>query len=377
MKSYKNSIYLLFIPLLVFFITACSDDKEGQNFRIVKTTIDGNPEGLIGEIELSSADFEYKSNGDWCEIVKDGNILKLAADANYDFHNRTIEVIITSGNTEYRVPVTQTGILFEFLGDKIIQYNFSLAGGERTTELLTNINYEVVIAEEDKSWISVENLENNTHRILVKEATDRRESKVVFKYLEKTIEIKINQFDYLGYQEILGPAKMTYTNSAGERVETDIEIVEREVNKTFTLKGTFESKIPREIPLEFVDDENHRGEIRFIPAIIDPNFEDPEVNTKIKSLTCLIYANQVAGAIHGKAYGGISKTDKYFYPSTYTPVGNGNLFTFKHSSEGFPDKSIWKRDTQGIILRGTNKEGESMGYGDPYDTILHIEIFKE
>lgn len=149
------------------------------------------------------------------------------------------------------------------------------------------------------------------------------------------------------------------------------------MNKTFTLKGTFESKIPREIPLEFVDDENHRGEIRFIPAIIDPNFEDPDVNTKIKSLTCLIYANQVAGAIHGKAYGGISKTDKYFYPSTYTPVGNGNLFTFKHSSEGFPDKSIWKRDTQGIILRGTNKEGESMGYGDPYDTILHIEIFKE
>lgn len=382
MKTYKYAIYLLFIPLLLFFLSACEDENEASNFKIVKTTIDGDPAKLEGQIEVSTTDFEFTVSGDWCNVTKEENLLKLEAGANYDFHNRTVEIIITSGGTQYRVPVTQTGILFEFAGDKVIQYNFGLKGGDRTTQLLTNIKYEVVIPEENKDWIEVENLENSSHKILVKDSKDRREGKVIFKYLEKTIEIKISQFDYLGYKELLGPAKMTYTNSKEERVTTDIEIVEREENKTFTVKGTFESGIPREIPLQFLDDENHKGELRFIPGIVDPDFEDPDNDTKIKALASIIYANQyfASGDLTNPTYATTSSSN--FYPAKYTAVGNGNLFTFYHSSEGYPDNIILgnlirKRVTQGIVIRGTNKTGSSVYGNTIYDTIFHIEIFKE
>lgn len=381
MKTYKYAIYLLFIPLLLFFISACEDEKDAPNFKIVKTTIDGDPAKLEGQIEVSTPDFEFTVSNDWCNVTKEGNILKLEAGANYDFHNRTVEVIIISGDTQYRVPVTQTGILFEFAGDKIVQYNFGLKGGDRTTQLLTNINYEVVIPEECKDWIEVEKLENSSQKILVKESKERREGKVIFKYLEKTIEIKISQFDYLGYQELLGPAKMTYTNSKEERVTTDIEIVEREVNKTFTVKGTFESGIPREIPLQFLDDENHKGELRFIPGIVDPDFEDIDNNKYIKSLASAYYIKQYysGGNPANDLYSAIGSS--FFYPAKFTAVEDGNLFTFQHTSEGCPDSYIsgrlwYIREMQGIVIRGSNKAGTST-YGTPYDTITNIEIFKE
>lgn len=377
MKTYKYAIYLLFIPLLLLFISACEDEKDAPNFKIVKTTIDGDPAKLEGQIEVSTSDFEFTVSNDWCNVTKEGNILKLEAGANYDFHNRTVEVIITSGDTQYRVPVTQTGILFEFAGDKIVQYNFGLKGGDRTTQLLTNINYEVVIPEECKDWIEVEKLENSSQKILVKESKERREGKVIFKYLEKTIEIKISQFDYLGYKELLGPAKMTYTNSKEERVTTDIEIVEREENKTFTVKGTFESGISREIPLQFLDDETHKGELRFIPGIIDPDFEDPEKDSKIKSLVSMLLAKQYLSTgipFANDAYAAVGSPN--FYPASYTAVGNGNSYTFFHSNEGYPSTTTFKRVTQGIVIRGANKAG-SIGYGEFYDRIFHIEIFKE
>lgn len=169
MKSLKFNIYLLLLPLALLMLS-CEDDNDGaSDLEVIKTTIDTTPAKLTGEIELSNPNFEFNlRGGDWCEAVKDGNKIILKAGTNYEFNNRTVEVIISSGHTQYRIPVTQTGVVFELLDDRITQYNYSLHGDERILELMTNVEYEIIIPEADKNWISVEKIGDGANSLKIK-----------------------------------------------------------------------------------------------------------------------------------------------------------------------------------------------------------------
>lgn len=382
MKRFSYYTLLLLTPLLLC-IAACSDDDKDDvlsPFQVVKTTIDSDPAALSGEIELSDANFTYTvSGGDWCEVKKDGKFLTLTSGANYDFQNRTVEVVIEVGKKKYRVPVTQNGIVFELTNKARNHFNVSFPGGERTIDLLTNVQYDVVIPDEYKDWISVIDLGNNSHTIVVDISTERRDGEVMFKYLEKIIAVTINQFNYMSYTELLGPALMTYTNSLGERIETDIELEERVVNGSFTLKGTFESEIPRELPLYYLDDDTHNGELRFSTAIINPSFEDPVNHASIKSLACLLYADQYLKSNGAPVASGTKahmSNSSYYYPSEFIVEGTGTRFKFIDIPGCFPSSTFNYRVARGIVIQGVNAAGSS-SYGKIYDTIFDIEIFKE
>lgn len=374
MNNFRLYIYLLVVPITLFVTMACGDDdKDEFDFRVLKTTIETSPYNLEGTIELSSSDFEYTTNGDWCEVIKEGNILKLSAGVNYDFNNRTQEIIISSKNIVRRVPVTQTGVVFEFLDNRIKQFNLGLPGGERIIELMTNIEYEVVIPDENKEWISVESLGKGKHKIIVDQASSIRDGKVGFRFNEKYIEVLISQFNYLTYDQILGPAKMTYTNSEGERVETDIEIVEKESLKSVIVKATFESGIAREIPLEFIDNEEYRGELRFRPTILEEYFTDAENHASIVSLGTVLYSDETHTTQSPRVKLTYPDSAKGYYPGVFKAQTDGNLFIFQHRVGANEGSGGWTRNTRGFAIYGLNKRG-SIKYGNQYDTVLDFEI---
>lgn len=382
MNSFRK-YFVFFVPILLLLATACGDDKNDIPFEIIQTSIKGTPIELHGEIKLSSADFEYLVMAEWCEVTKENNSLKLQAGANYDTFNRSTEIIITSGNTEYRIPVTQTGTLFEFLDETVGILNFSLTGGQRSVQLLTNVEYEVVIPDQDKDWIEVVKGDDDINTVFVKEAAERRFSEISFKYLEKTIDITINQLDYLGYHDLLGPAIMTYTNSSGETVETPIEILPKEELKTFLVKGVFESGVEREIPLTFVDDEDHQGELRFYPGNMDPNFIDLGMDENIRSLGSVVFVKQffrnpLTDDEPDDIYALFNSYKNYYYPALFEADERGNHYTFQHSDKGVPPwmPAIFGRDTKGLLIKGVSADGKKH-YGDPYDTLFDIKIFKE
>lgn len=380
MKRFNYCTLWILTPLLLC-IAACEDDKDDTQslIKIVKTTIDSDPAALSGEIELSDANFTYEiSGGSWCDVVKDGKSLKLSAGANYDFQNRTMEVVIRAGK-EYRVPVTQKGIVFELTDKSRNHFNIGFAGGERTVDFLTNIKYTVDVPEAYASWISVVDLGNDAHTIVVSNSVERREGSVVFRYLEQSVEVSISQFDYMSYSEILGAALMIYTNSKGERVETNIVIEEREIDKTFTIRGTFESEIEREIPLKYVDNETVQGQLRFSTAMMIANFEDPENNVNIKSLACLLYADQYLKSNGAPVSSGTKahlSNSHYYYPAEFIVEGTGTRFKFKDVPGCFESSAFNFRVARGILIQGVNAAGSS-SYGTIYDTIFDIEIFKE
>lgn len=393
MKKHTFYLYLWLLSGLLIFATACSDDDEkGSGLDVVRTTIESTPVELTGTIEMNTEYFEFSINeeDEWCQIVKDKNILRVSAGANYEYNNRTAEVYIKSGSTVHRVPVTQVGVIFDLIEHRVTQMNFGLDGGERTIGLLSNVAYEPFVEDKDKDWIAVEKIDTDQYKVVVKSGTERREGKFGFRYLEKTIEIIINQFDYLTYEELIGPAEMRYTNWAGARITTDIEIVANEKNGdngTFWIKGVFGEGIERQLLLYFEKIKDSGNELRFRSFTIDPDFTDPEKDEGIVSLHCFLYANRWVGtnwttpSTDAVAQAGGSQ----YYPADFTPVAEGSLFTFVENrgwNYGFGRTG----KIRGLIISGGDKAGSAaipkpdnpnklpdIGV-NPYDAFLDIEI---
>lgn len=376
----KYSKVLLLLSLLGFVVTGCSDDDGvASNFKIIETKITETPSDLEGTIELSSSDFEYVVRHDWCEVTAEGNMLKLKAGPNYDFLNRSTEIIITSGSVKYTIPVTQTGILFEFSENIKTSFKYGLNGGERSVRVLSNIDYEIIISENAKDWISIESEPNAVYNIIVKEGEERREGAVFFTYLDKTLKVDIEQYNYLSYQDLLGPATMTYKDSLNNVFTTEVEFIEKDLNKEFYLKGTFQSGVERMIPIQYL--EELEGELRFRSTILEEYFQDNANSPKIEALCAMLTAKRTAKFGNPPAVDepSVSATSKNYYPSSFEFISESSAdvsYKFKHTPEGYPDGPNHTFSVIGMKVRGTNKRGSS-AYGAAYDILYDIEIIKK
>lgn len=382
---------LLFLTPFLLLLTACgSNDDEQVSFKIIKTTIDTTPAALSGEIEVSISDFEFTVNGgEWCDVKKEGNLLKLDAGTNYDYQNRTIEIIIQSGQSTLRVPVTQQGILFELIDKNRNKFNIGFAGGVREVELLLNVDIEILIPEGDKSWISVVNNGGGNYTIVIEPSVVRRTSTVTFRYIDKEINMGISQYDYLPYTEILGEARLSYyTNdiSKGGVPDTiDVEIVEKVRGESYTLKGTFSAGVPREIPMSYtehavINGVDYNGQFRIRSGIIDPNFRDDNISTNIADLRCYLVADQFLKS-NGSQTSGDGKNatitnQNIFYPSEVVIEPTGVRFNFVHIVGCWADALLYTYKTKGFIIQAANQNGSAVGQAI-YENVYHISIFKE
>lgn len=387
MKTFrlKYKTFLLLLPLCILgVVSSCSDDDDdngASGFRIIKTEIQSDPAVLEGTIELSSPNFEFEVKHDWCTVVQEGNFLKISAGPNYKFVNRSTEVTIKSGSFKKNVPVTQTGILFEYGGKNISIMKFGLLGGARPVRILSNIDYEVIVSLEDKKWITVDSksseLGTGEYNIVIDPAEAPRNGVVIFKYLDIELKIDIMQYDYLSYTDLLGPAKMSYKNENGDITEIDIILEEKVPFEEFYVRGTFNGVGERLLPLEYVEEQE--GELRFHSALLDSHFEDTENSSDTKTLSSLLYGHQkmATAPIENTFYVYSTSKDNLYYPAKFSMREDGTtLYRFVHSSEGVPDKSGWIKRTKGILIHGTNAKA-SYKTGTPYDTLNDIEIIKE
>lgn len=374
----KSKITLLYILLLTVFFAACNnDDEEDDNgFHIVVTDIQETPESLSGIIVLSSEDFEFEVRHDWCEVVKSGNKLILNTDINFGFMNRTTEVKIRSGKKTIVVPVTQTGMLLDFSLDSDTKFNFNYDGGVRRVRILSNVDYEIVIPEEYKDWISVDEVTPDVFNINIATSDVNRLGSLSFEYLGKALPINIKQYNFLSYQQLLGEVTMSYTNSLDERVTTQVVLSEKEKDKVFNLTGTFESGVERTIPLTYLVDSD--GELRFYPAMLQKPYTDP-ADSRVGSMTLLIQATQKKVTVTEPFYVYPTTSGlKQYYPGKAEFVDAGSLYRFAHSPEGVPNggfgTTVYPRETHGVIVAGTSAAGTSRYI--TYDTIFDIVITK-
>lgn len=388
MKTFrlKYKTFLLLLPLCILgVVSSCSDDDDdngASGFRIIKTEIQSDPAVLEGTIELSSPNFEFEVKHDWCTVVQEGNFLKISAGPNYKFVNRSTEITIKSGSFQKNVPITQTGVLFEFTTTNIDVFKYGMLGGKRSLRILSNVDYQYSVSEGDEKWIAINPKDNGEYDIVVSEAEDRRNGSVSFKYLDIELKVDISQYRYMSYEDLLGPAKMFYKDADGNSFETEITFENYKENDILHLRGTFQSGIERTIPVKYI--ENLEGELRFIPSILDPNFEAPEVDAKIKTLSTVLVAKQEDknGKVKSDTYAYPSSSG-YYYPASFEFLGEGSAdvkYKFSHTKEGFEDHYILSslisiRTTKGIVIKGTNDRG-SIAYGDPYDVLYDIEIIK-
>lgn len=387
----KFSYYKFLIPALpLLCLGACSGDDNDDNnasFKIVKTTIDTDPSALSGEIELSADNFVFSINGgDWCEVIKEGNLLKLNAGPNYDFQDRSAEILIESplGKRTLRVPVTQQGILFELIDKTRTKFNIGLEGGERDVAFLINIPVDVVISEEDQNWISVRDDGSGNYTVFVEPSEERRVGTVKFRYVDKVIPVLINQLDYLSYTEILGEVVLTYwtddESNGGEERQTNGEIVVKEYGSTYTLKATFSAGVPREIPMEYIEHvvingEDYNGQFRIRSGVIDANFEDPDNNPRITNLCCYLVADR-----YFKSNGTQTSDAKnvsnagYYYPSEVLVEPTGLRFNFINIPGCFPDGLLYTHVAKGFVIQGASAIS-ALGY--IYERVYHVSIFKD
>ena len=364
-------ISMLFLPLLLVLI-ACSDDDNTNDFRIVRTVIDEKPISVVGTIELSSADFTFEvRKNDWCTVTKEDKILHIQAGANYDFMNRSTEIIINSGTVEYRVPVTQTGVLFEFAsGEEQLNYKFSYDGGNIDLRILANVDFTYSNTSDDTDWISIKENENGEFTLTIDQSTVRRTGEVIFTYYEKELKVKIFQYKYLSISEYLGNARLSYDNEDGDRKTVDVTITKNTADQVLNIDGTFEGST-YSIPVSYMSDLE--GILHFKGAIMNASFEDPDNHASIKALACIVYADQyMSGKPSGYAFGYVGRAQ--YYPSKADYEDDKTILTFYHSSEGFPDSlPLYTRKTRGIMITGTNKIG-STRYGTPYLKLDNIVL---
>lgn len=195
--------------------------------------------------------------------------------------------------------------------------------------------------------------------------------------MEKTIDFKINQFNYLSYNDLLGPAKIYYTNMKDERIETDVELVQNEVGKSFLINGIKSNVLGNEMDIslgvKYLDDELHSGELRFSGDHITDNYFTDPANSAISKLGVTLSAlKYLSGNLQDDLQ--YSSSAIYYYPSKFDATENGNIFTFYHSNEGYPSLLWWSYKVKGLAVIGLNARNSATG--SPYDLLSDIVLIK-
>ena len=138
---------------------------------------------------------------DWCTPsatsgVKGTATIKFSVKENTGYDNRKASVTIKAGSTSKTFTVSQKQK--DALLITTDKYELEQAGGEIEVEVKANIDYQIKIAEESKSWISESNtraLTSHKHAFVISasEEYDKREGEIYVKSGDKGETIKVYQ----------------------------------------------------------------------------------------------------------------------------------------------------------------------------------------
>jgi len=241
------------LAVIVCILAGCSD---GGNDNAVnptpkpeevktKITIDSGivSNGLSFGVEGSEQSVSFSVNANWtlnvasitsgatwckASVTSGGKgvaNVKFTVDENTEYDDRSVSVTIKAGSVSKTFSITQKGA--DALLVTTDKYEVSQEGGQIEIEVKANIDYQMAISENAKSWITeMESksraLTTNKHvfNIALNEDAEKREGEITFKSGEKVETVKVYQTG----GAILLLSQNEYTVSdAGETISVDIK----------------------------------------------------------------------------------------------------------------------------------------------------------
>lgn len=183
----------------LFVLTSCepnNDDVEVATLQLSKNTL--NFDKLGGEesvaITTNQTNWTYVSSleGQWVNITKDGNNLKITALPNPEGKDRTGVILVTAGGASSRIEVAQIAadIVLDINPGEL---NFSAKGGEKRISVKSNNNAWEIAPVEEVDWLKFEKAGDIVFVTAQPNQGDPRLTKLLAKSGAKHVEIVVNQ----------------------------------------------------------------------------------------------------------------------------------------------------------------------------------------
>ena len=196
--------------------------------------------GLVISHEQGEQSIQFSCNADWtltiADVIKSSSwctasltegtkgdaTVKFSVTENTDYEDRSVSVTIKSGSLSKTFTITQKSA--EALLVTTNKYEMAQEGGTINVEVKANVDYQIEIDENCKSWISeitTRALTTYTHsfKIAANENEDKREGKIYVKSGDKVETIKVYQAE----KSILILSQNEYeVSEMGETISVDI-----------------------------------------------------------------------------------------------------------------------------------------------------------
>lgn len=153
-----KKIYSIWMFIFCMVIAGCSDDNENMtsSLKVISSDAAYPSVGGSGVIKITSVlPVTVSSSEAWCQATSSENLIKITVEPNTEIMGRTAMITISSGNEKTRVPVSQSGDVFD---TNMTDYDF-LDGGQ-TIAFDIKSNWDIVVSGLDEGWLSYK-LEND------------------------------------------------------------------------------------------------------------------------------------------------------------------------------------------------------------------------
>jgi hypothetical protein len=152
----KNLTLLL---SLLFAVNLCTfgqtDERKVITLSVDKTSLSFNASGGQGTIKVTTnaSDWSVREELDWCQTVKNGNILTVYCTENANTDSKTGTFYISDGGRNHSIRVTQAGAE-PVLTVSQSSFQFDAKGEQKTLAVNTNVS-NWTVSNTAKSWYSV------------------------------------------------------------------------------------------------------------------------------------------------------------------------------------------------------------------------------
>lgn len=243
MKTFRLAGLAAFAIILFANFFACSSDPIVPEVTVEMGKEDYFAKNMDFDSSAGEKTFSFNSNVEWtisvaptmngetwCTVTpisgKEGNstiVVKVQENTGYD--DRNVVLTLTAGST-----LTKTITVTQKQKDAILlttnKFEIEPQGGKINIEVKANVDYEAIISESCKSWISLASksrgltTSNITFDIAETEEYDKREGEIIIKSGELSETIHI----YQAGQEILLLTKNEYpVSNKGETIVVEIK----------------------------------------------------------------------------------------------------------------------------------------------------------
>lgn len=291
--KHSKKIYFLFYFLIIAFI-ACSD-SETKEPPFLK--IDTNSIGMgtaAGEqtisIKTNIENWSVAVNPDassWLSVSRQGNNLTIKVAENSDADVRKGEIILSGNGLTETIVVEQLGVKPAIIVNSEI-YTLESDGGEINLEILSNIEYEIVIPE-DVLWIKPKE-SAKTRSNMIKTEFDydvawnpteaERQTELIIKEINGTLEKKVL---------VIQKGQEGYSGASDGDIKDDIKVkVSSGKASSFQPGSNIENSFDGDMETLYHSAWANQGD-NYFPITLDYNFENEE------SIDYLIYYPRQSG----------------------------------------------------------------------------------